>query len=76
MMHEEADMIIKKIALSISAFCTLAFIFFPASCTVKTSEKTAQEATDALAMPFAPIDFDKAEAANEGLPQKEAETRK
>ena len=67
---------IKKIALPISVFCTLAFVLFPASCTVKSSEKAAQEATDALAMPFAPIDFDKAEAANEGLSQKEAETGK
>ncbi|WP_315601450.1 hypothetical protein [Treponema socranskii] len=47
--------------------------FLPAACTAKSSEKTAQEATDALAMPFAPIDFDKAE--NEGL-KKEAETGK
>ena len=68
-------MIIKKIALPISAFCALVFSFFPVSCTVKSSEKTAQEAADALAMPFAPIDFDKAEAANEGL-QKESETGK
>jgi len=48
--------------------------FLPAACTAKSSEKTAQEATDALATPFAPIDFDKAE--NEGLQQKEAETGK
>lgn len=47
--------------------------FLPAACTAKSSEKTAQEATDALAMPFAPIDFDKAE--NEEL-KKEAETGK
>ena len=63
----------KKIALSLSVFCALTFAFFPVSCTVKSTEKTAQEATDALAMPFAPIDFDKAEAANEGVPQKKAE---
>ena len=65
-------MIIKKIALPLSVLCALTFAFFPVSCTVKSTEKTAQEATDALAMPFAPIDFDKAEAANEGL-QKKAE---
>ena len=66
----------KKIAWFLSVVCALAFVFFPASCTVKSSEKTAQEATDALAMPFAPIDFDKAEAANERVPQKEAEEKK
>ena len=43
--------------------------FLPAACTAKSSEKTAQEAADALAMPFAPIDFDKAES--EGMQQKE-----
>ena len=75
MMKKEAGMIIKKIVLPLSVLCALAFAFFPASCTVKSSEKAAQEATDALAMPFAPIDFDKAEAANEGL-QKESETGK
>ena len=75
MMTKEAGMIIKKIALPLSVLCALAFAFFPASCTVKSSEKAAQEAADALAMPFAPIDFDKAEAANEGL-QKESETGK
>ena len=74
MMTEEAGMIIKKIALPLSVLC--AFAFFPASCTVKSSEKAAQEATDALAMPFAPIDFDKAEAVNEGLTPKEAATEK
>lgn len=76
MMKKEAGMIIiKKIALPLSVLCALAFAFFPASCTVKSSEKAAQEAADVLAMPFAPIDFDKAEAANEGL-QKESETGK
>ena len=43
--------------------------FLPISCTAKSPEKTAQEAADALAMPFAPIDFDKAESG--GLQQKE-----
>ena len=43
--------------------------FLPISCTAKSSEKTAQEAADALAMPFAPIDFDKTES--EGMQQKE-----
>ena len=70
----EAGMIIKKIVLSISILCICMSAFLPAACTAKSSEKTAQEATDALAMPFAPIDFDKAE--NEGLQQKEAETGK
>ena len=62
-------MIIKKIVLSIliSYICISAFL--SVSCTAKSPEKTAQEAADALAMPFAPIDFDKAES--EGLQQKE-----
>lgn len=71
--NTDAGMIIKKIVLSISILCICMSAFLPAACTAKSSEKTAQEATDALAMPFAPIDFDKAE--NEGL-KKEAETGK
>lgn len=64
-MPKEAGMGIKKIALPIFAVCALAFVFSLASCTAKSSEKTAQEAVDALDSSFAPIDFDKAEAANE-----------
>ena len=67
----EAGMIIKKIILSILISYICISVFLPVSCTAKSPEKTAQEAADALAMPFAPIDFDKAEAANEGLQQKE-----
>ena len=69
----EDGMIIKKIVLSISILCICMSAFLPAACTAKSSEKAAQEAADALAMPFAPIDFDKAES--EGL-QKESETGK
>ena len=65
----EADMIIKKIVLLISILCICISAFLSVSCTAKSPEKTAQEAADALAMPFAPIDFDKAES--EGLQQKE-----
>ena len=67
-------MIIKKIVLSILIWYICISAFLSVSCTAKSPEKTAQEAADALAMPFAPIDFDKAE--NEGLQQKEAETGK
>ena len=65
----EADMIFKKIVLLISILCICMSAFLPISCTAKSPEKTAQEAADALAIPFAPIDFDKAES--EGLQQKE-----
>lgn len=64
----EDGMIIKKIVLLISILCICVSAFLPISCTAKSPEKTAQEAADALAIPFAPIDFDKAES--EGL-QKE-----
>ena len=62
-------MIIKKIVLLISILCICISAFLSVSCTAKSPEKTAQEAADVLAMPFAPIDFDKAES--EGLQQKE-----
>ena len=65
----EAGMIIKKIVLSILISYICISVFLPVSCTAKSPEKTAQEAADALAMPFAPIDFDKAES--EGMQQKE-----
>ena len=65
----EVGMIIKKIVLSILISYIWISAFLPVSCTAKSPEKTAQEAADALAIPFAPIDFDKAES--EGMQQKE-----
>ena len=62
-------MIIKKIVLLISIVYLCISAFLPVSCTIKSAKKNAQEAADTLAMPFAPIDFDKAE--REGMQQKE-----